>query len=235
MYNVLIIEDDAEQAWHLEQMVNDSPEAGRLAFLETPPGDVAAAMDALPEADIVFADIKLNATRTGIDLIYEQLDRSADTQVIYVSGYVEYAPDAYRTPHTWFLTKPVDPSLLSQALSSALANLDALSNRPFIVRSHGLLLQVTPSQVLYIESSLRKLIIREHNRTIETYAKLSEIEASLPTCFVRCHKSYLVNMSHIADFGRRQIRLFNGEEVPVSQRYANEARDRFVEFVSREL
>lgn len=235
MYNILIIEDDAEQARYLADLALATPVAEQLNLLDVPPGDITAAAAALPYADIVLADIRLEEEQTGIDIIANMVDRNSNKQIIYVTGYLEYAPDIYRTPHTWLLAKPVDFDLLAQALDLALQNLAAYSIRPLLVRSRGALVRVDPSRILYIESLRRKILIHEQSRVVETYAKISDIESRLGTRFMRCHNSFLVNMDHISRLSPRSVFLFNGEEIPISQRHAQAARNRFIDFIGRGL
>lgn len=236
MYRVLIIDDEREVADALAQMVLASPHADRLEIVGEQGGGVPAPDALKGGVDIIFMDIQLGeAVPTGIELVDALISRSGDVQVIYVSGYLEYAPDAYRTRHTWFLAKPVQQDALDAALGRALDNLDRSRRGSLLVRSGSSLVQVVPSKILYVESDRRKVRIHEQARTIETYAKIDDIQRRLPEQFVRCHKSFLVNMDCIAELRASDLVLANGEEIPVSQRRRRALLDRFVEYVGRML
>lgn len=236
MYRVLIIDDEREVADALAQMVLASPHADRLEIVGERGGEVPAPDALKGGVDIIFMDIQLGETvPTGIELVDALISRSGDVQVIYVSGYLEYAPDAYRTRHTWLLAKPVRQESLNAALERALDNLDRSRKGSLLVRSGSSLVQVVPSKILYVESDRRKVRIHEQARTIETYAKIDDIQRRLPEQFVRCHKSFLVNMDCIAELRASDVILSNGEEIPVSQRRRRALLNRFVEYVGRML
>lgn len=236
MYRVLIIDDEREVADDLARMVLASPQASRLELVSERTGEVPAPDALKGGVDIIFMDIQLGETvPTGIELVEALISRAGDVQVIYVSGYLEYAPEAYRTRHTWFLAKPVRQDALNAALERALDNLDRSRRGSLLVRSGSSLMQVVPSRILYVESDRRKVRIHERSRTIETYAKIDDIQERLPDQFVRCHKSFLVNMDCISELRVADVILVNGEEIPVSQRRRRALLDRFVEYVGRAL
>ena len=58
---------------------------------------------------------------------------------------------------------------------------------------------------------------------------MSEMEDELaPTGFIRIHKGYLVNCEHIQLIQEGQVRLSNGEVLPLSRRKVLEAKQRFL-------
>lgn len=185
--------------------------------------------------DILFVDVKLDHGANGIELIHRLIPAAAPVQVIYVSAYLEYAPAAYHTRHTWFLSKPVDPAELDAALTRAVAALDAERSEPLLVHQGSALVRIAPHQVRYVESDRRKVRIHERDRVIETYARISDLEARLPKQFARCHKSFLVNLAFVSELHGRELILASGERLPVSQRCRKSLADRLVAFIGRSL
>ena len=53
--------------------------------------------------------------------------------------------------------------------------------------------------------------------SFETYGKLADYERRLPERFVRCHKSFLVNMDYVVACRSNELVLSTGQTVPVSQ------------------
>ena len=156
-------------------------------------------------------------------------------QVIYVTGYVEYASDVYQTDHVGFLVKPVDQARLNEALARAMARLDERAASPFLVRSGSSLMRLIPSRITYIESNRRKVTIHETARATEIYGKLSDFAERLPVGFSKCHKSFLVNLSHIEEIRASDLVLTDGTTLPVSQRCRKELVRAFTLHVGREL
>ena len=157
MYSVTIIDDDRAQRELLAAMIMRSPAAERLEFMD--PAAAAGASGPL-SADIALVDIDLGEDLpSGIDLVRGTAGNK--TQVIYVTGYVDYVSDVYETAHVGFLIKPVDQQRLNDALARAIARLDQDGAGDFVVHTGSSTLRVAPNRVVYIESNRRKLQIHE--------------------------------------------------------------------------
>lgn len=233
MHTVAIVDDDQDQAAALAQQVKMSSYAqdvDRIVLMA--PNDLLA--NGLLGIDILFIDVLLGAgAATGIDLVDSLVPRGGSVQVIYVSGYLEYAPQAYRTEHTWFLAKPVELDSLNAALARAIENLSCLQRKSILVRARGSLVQLVPQDIMYVESERRRAHIHLSGREVVAYAKLSELECALPPQFIRCHKSFLVNMDYIAQLRARDVLLVTGDVLPVSQRCRKTLQDCFMRYVGR--
>ena len=157
MYSVTIIDDDRAQRELLAAMIMRSPAAARLEFMDA---SAAAGASGPLSADIALVDIDLGEDLpSGIDLVRDTAGNK--TQVIYVTGYVDYVSDVYETAHVGFLIKPVDQQRLNDALARAIARLDQDGAGDFVVHTGSSTLRVAPNRVVYIESNRRKLQIHE--------------------------------------------------------------------------
>lgn len=234
VHRIAIVDDNQEQAELLARMVLTSPYADYIASIEVLPPELDALMAFQGAADILFVDVQLGAASpTGADLVSRTVPTGSAVQVIYVSGYLEFAPEAYRTEHTWFLAKPFKQDELDEALGRAIENLERLRRGPILVRASGSLVQLVPEAIAYVESDRRRAHIHLRDREVVAYAKLSELEHTLPGQFIRCHKSFLVNMDYIAELRARDMVLVNGAVLPVSQRCRKLLHNRFVQHVGR--
>lgn len=84
--------------------------------------------------------------------------------------------------------------------------------------------------VVYIEAQSRRTIV--HGLDMEGIHKLNitELSSQLPASFMRCHRSYVVNVKQIAEIHPDSHSTFtlimkNGVRVPVSQSYAKYFRN----------
>ena len=74
--------------------------------------------------------------------------------------------------------------------------------------------------ILYFESSKRKVFIVTREETFEFYGKLNEIENSLKVCkisFLRVHQSFLVNYKHIKGQSYDFVVMDNGKKISISE------------------
>lgn len=74
--------------------------------------------------DIVILDIELgNSSKSGIELAREINCLNPETQIIFVSQSLEYAPDVYACRHTYFISRDRISELMESALNISLENL----------------------------------------------------------------------------------------------------------------
>ena len=87
------------------------------------------------------------------------------------------------------------------------------------VYSNRLLCHIPVSEIFYIESIGRKCLIHTAAKTFETNMALNHIESMLTdTSFIRCYRSYLVNMNYIQDIKDTEIQLTNNDNIPLTLR-----------------
>ena len=96
-------------------------------------------------------------------------------------------------------------------------------------------MRIPYDEISDFESNAKKVTLRKEDGG-ETYyftAKLDDIEQELPSFFLRCHQSYLVNMHKIRslDTKERTFLLFSGEEILISRRMYTEAKERYQNFL----
>lgn len=65
--------------------------------------------------DVAFLDVKMRQM-SGLDLARRIRARSANTNIVFVTGYSEYALDAFRLYASDYLLKPATPEAVQQAL-----------------------------------------------------------------------------------------------------------------------
>lgn len=243
-YRLAILEDDVVQRGRLIEILKNHSRGDAFSVEEfSCPNDLEKRMEAV-RFDVLLCDISLGsaaadgqgaaeapADRQGIEFVGRHASADGFLQVIYISGHVEFCSEVYTTDHAWFLLKPVAQADFNRALDKALENLEGGFGGPIGVMVEGDVVLVPPRSVAYLESHLRKVRIHADGEVHETYATLSKLEERLPKTFVRCHKSFLINMDFAKRLERDRVVLTTGEIVPVSQRHRKGVREAFRAFL----
>ena len=235
MLSLVICEDEPGVAAQLAALAEDClrDRAASLTVL----GGIGALSQALEEGlrpDIVLMDVVLK-DGSGIDAARALFPPGSKTQVIFVTGYVEYCSEVYETEHIYFLLKPVEPALLQRALEKAIQRLEEQKNREIVVQNGGKIHQIPVREIRYVEGRGRKVILHCTEETVEYYSTMTGLSEKLPRMFVRCHKSYLVNMDHVLKMDQRQFHLSNGQAIPISQLRRKEIRQQFLDHLRQKM
>ncbi|MBR1763039.1 MAG: LytTR family transcriptional regulator [Eubacterium sp.] len=94
-----------------------------------------------------------------------------------------------------------------------------ISRNNFYYETRREIFVIPYSNILYFQSDLKYINIHIKNKETERiYTKLSLIESSLNTCFLRIHKSYILNSKYVSriDKSNKTVILKNGEVLPIS-------------------
>jgi len=234
--NIAICDDKKEIADYIEDCIKKSIqfevnisvfESGReLEFFvaETAKGNV----------DIIITDIDL-CGQNGIDVVKKILKEFPHIKTIFISGYPRYIQRVFEIEPVYFLTKPIDEKLLLGAVEKAKNLIGEDIGKYLLISGKSGIVKLPYRSITYIESSGRIAIVHENRGKREYYKKLDEIERELPASFVRCHKSYIVNMDKVKSLTGSSFVLVNGQAVPISQSKYSDTKDFFINYLGKTL
>ena len=94
-----------------------------------------------------------------------------------------------------------------------------VSSACLIISSGSATYRVPFDQITYIEALDKKLSIYTQRQTITLRGTLGKLIEQLPAQFVRCHRSYVVNVNFVSqtDYADMMLTLFDGETLPISR------------------
>ena len=175
--------------------------------------------------DAVFMDIDFGRKKTGIEYSKALYEINPQIRLVYITGFTDrFVQHAFLSPSNMigFLTKPVDKDIFSSVLAKLQSSLDQDRQTLFCVIGKSDSISVPISSILYLESNAHKSLIYTDAESHSLYERLSSLKERLPSCFLSCHKSYIVNMNKIKRIEKNVIILDNLAEIPISKsQYAN--------------
>ncbi len=179
--------------------------------------------------DCVFLDIVMddNSPR-GIETGRKINERWPYCQIVYLTDYIVYASDVYRSRHTYFVTKrdfsnKVDE--IFEIIGESYRNRNRRISFQTVNRS---MVSLYTKDILLFERNLRKTIVLTEDQEYEITESLAELQNNQPgAMFCRCHNSFLVNLIHVREMNGDSFVLRNNMSVPISRRHKQEARDQF--------
>lgn len=99
----------------------------------------------------------------------------------------------------------------------------------------GKKLALAPEDIFYFERTGRETAVVTAWDTYKMWDKMADIEDRLPQGeFVRCHNSYIVNLSHVLELQRNVIRMRNGDNIMISRSYTEKTRTSFERWNERQ-
>lgn len=176
---------------------------------------------------VVFMDIELGE-KTGIDTVSRLMDIRPKCQVVYVTNYMDYVTDVYRTPHTYFLFKNELAERLPEVMEKIRRTLQVDNTKLILVEKSGTRV-IRLDEIRYVETAKRVTKIHTQTEVIGTRERIDDIAQRLPEeMFIRCHKSFLISPSCVKKYERQRFTLDRDEVIPISRAHAQAARQAFM-------
>ena len=230
----VMIVDDEELARHvLRELLRTHPEMEVAAECANGLEAVKAVADVKP--DLIFLDVQMPKL-TGFDVL-ELI--GTHVPVIFVTAYDQYAMRAFDVHAVDYLLKPVGRERFEAALDRAKSRLGeqmprgeelAAAARPpqhflerIVVKDGTKVTLIPVARLDFAEAQDDYVALCSGGKKHLKQQTIAGLEASLdPNCFVRIHRSYLVNFERVAriePYGKdsRLAILQDGTRLPVSR------------------
>ena len=198
--------------------------------------------------DIIYLDIEME-NMDGITVARKIREQDPYTILLFVSSYDSYYEQLFEVEPLRFLRKPINPEKFEEYFKIAYGRLMNLDERYRnfhlsypksynILRVMNLderlhfefnkrLYQIPYRSIMYMESRRRVIhLIENGGQEYRFYMKMNDLMQEISRVghmFIRIHCSYVVNYYYIKTFGASEVVLLNGEVLPVSIEYKNEA------------
>ncbi len=151
--------------------------------------------------DILFLDIDFkNNGKNGIDFAKDLRKINKDFYLVFLSAHQRYLHLSLTTKVFDYLVKPINRDTISE-LVSRLKDEFTYNNTLFLHLNKWE--YVRADDILYIEKYGKKSNIITSNITYTTTKNLNTLLNELPTNFVRCHKSYILNQNKVLSIDRK--------------------------------
>lgn len=184
--------------------------------------------------DLYLLDI-LMPGKNGMELAAAIRKHDESAMLVFLTSSPEFAVDSYEVEAMGYLLKPVVPEKLSAILQKARQRMGNRKRDELLLSCGGTLRSVPLGTVMCVESLHNKLLYHlSGGETLETYGAIGEIQQRLSADprFIQPHRSYLVNMEYIREFGGKGILLAGSlPAVPVSRASAQALKAQYIEYM----
>lgn len=224
-FKMAIIEDNRYEQEMLREKLEEIVKGSNPVWYES--GE--AFLEANERYDIIFLDYEMSGMN-GVEVAKLYRKTWPRTVIIFVSGHEEILPQGYRVRAHEFLVKPVSKERLEEVLAVISEECEYQS---IVLEDAGVKYHVPVRSILYLESGKHGngVVIRTKDRAFCSSLQLKDYENILsPECFVQSHRSYIVNLYHVKDYGKHLITISNGERARLSDRKRPFFEEKLTEF-----
>lgn len=184
------------------------------------------------DCDILLLDIEMGKM-DGVTLAKSIRQTNEAVQIVFLTGFADYIGEGYEVAALHYLMKPIRRDKLFDVLDRAVTALRK-AGRTLLLPVEGETLRLILDRVEYVEAFSHTVCVVTENETLQVKKPISEMETLLGADFLRCHRSYLVHIAHIARLSKTEVFLDSGKVLPLSRAAAPAVHKAFVTFYTGE-
>ena len=186
------------------------------------------------DVNIIFLDINMD-DMDGLSVAKKIREKMDGVSIVLVTAFMNYALDGYKVRASRFLIKDDLDKTFTECMDDICGEIRKKSKVITFLCVEGDM-RLKASDIILIETSGRKNLIRLQNQTYQIYEKLDVLEEMLKGYgFLRTHNSFLVNMAHIRGINSYVLTLDDGRQLPVPKARYKQVRQEYTLFVGKEL
>ena len=231
--NIAVCEDNAAEADTLCALVRD------YCIRHSYEGRVEAftSAEALMRAfcpgsfDLIFLDIFLPGL-SGMDAARKIRETDRDCMLVFSTFSEDFAMEGFLVHAAGYILKPLSPGKIDDAMYTC-RHLFAQNSRLIEIPGGDGCIRLSVSDLYYAEIYGKEAVFHMKRGRISARLPLDELETRLGgSPFLRCHRSYIVNMNYVDDMRDHDFVMRNGDVVPIRMNGRKQVRMAMARFAA---
>ena len=180
--------------------------------------------------DVIFLDIKMGKM-SGMDLAKVIRKTNNDIPIVFTTNMKEYVIKGYSVSAMQYLLKPVKKEDCFNCLNKVLQNNKI--KKYYLLNDLEKTVKIPTTDIIYVEMFSHTAKMVTTKKEYEFRKTISQILEGLnDKLFVKCHRSYIINIRHIESISKNFVVMANNEEIPLSKNkdVSREINDMFVKY-----
>lgn len=168
----------------------------KIAFKTTTDSELLSYANENP-IDVLVLDINLHSKLNGLEIANSLRKARNKCYIIFTTAHCEFVFLAYKCKTFDFLCKPIAKERLEETVLRLFDDIKNNTSSNNYIRLDNKNTIINGSEVQYIKRDGMKVIFHTSSRDYEVYSSFAKLQNHLPQNFIRCHKSFIVNVNNI--------------------------------------
>ena len=222
MLRIAVCDDNSEDLSNITSMIDEYSftlgESHTIIYtIFHNAADLIAAMEQGQNFELVLLDI-LMPFMTGMNAAKEIRQFNTSVFLIFLTSSPEFAIESYSVDAFYYALKPIIKQQLFQLLDKVLFELEEQEGTSLLIKTKIGLSRVYLKRIEFAEIIGRTICYHLINGSVmETIGTMQELEVKLlpHSCFVKPHRSYIINMDYIQTLKQHKIVMNSLTSIPL--------------------
>jgi len=229
--NILICDDMKKDADRLAILIAQSGfEAQTKVFVS--PLHALSYFRSNTDIDACFLDI-IMPEMNGIRLAEKLRENKFTKDIVFITTSNDFASQSYQVQAFDYLLKPLTVEKVSNIMGKLKKSRENTDEAGLPVVTQSTTRFVLFRDISHVEVIRHIVYIKLRDKSvIKMYAVFGNVEEQLLADgrFVRCHRSFIVNLNEIMTMGKKELTMKNGSRIPISRGYS-QAKGKIVDWM----
>ena len=227
MVKIGICDDEPEMRKPLRQILEQVLQLQGVEYLisESESGEELTAGISCLDIDILFLDIEMRSL-DGIETAKLLRRKGMKGIIIFVTAYPDFVFQGYEVHAFHYILKPYRKEKIEEVLRQALHELDLSKEQYFVIEQKARVIRIPLSQTIAFQSDRRKVEALLEEDFVAFYGRIDEVCRELPSCFIRIHNRYIVNLNYVTTLEKDRC-ILGRRSFPVSRAFRQELETAF--------
>ena len=230
---IAVVDDEASVRETLKDYIDRfSRESGtEMTVSPFPSGDALIGCYE-PDYDILVFDIDMPGTN-GMDTARKIRKMDENVVILFITNIAQYAINGYEVDAIDYIIKPIGYYDFSMKFQKAIRRAAQTRHQMLVINTVNGPVSLDTDSILYIEVMAHYLIYHTADREYRVRASMKEQEDTLKKYhFVRCHKSYLVNLAHLGSIAASEAQIAD-LSIPLGRAYKEALLSEYMKYLHR--
>jgi len=219
MFRIAVCDDMHDALMHAKIAVQSWPNQPNDMVVELfEDGDSLIDAHTRSPFDIILLDIVMPLL-SGMETASEIRKLDDKVKIVFLTSSAEFAVESYEVKANNYLLKPVNSEKLFRCLNE-FYNEYQTGIKLITIRSASSIHNIDPQKIEYVEAQGKRVIFSlTTGETLTAYDAFYNYEQllSVNDGFMKCHRSYIVNVHRISTYTLKEITMQSGCRIPISR------------------
>ena len=230
MFTIAICDEDERIRGFIQDCANDffSVSGAQYNFIICKNGEeLLKKISSVSEPiNILFLDVEMPG-KTGIEIKDILANNSIVEKIVFITSHIEAMQQAFGLRVVGFMNKPLEKKLVCEWIKNIYTEYSSREGITFGDTFYQY------EDILYIRSDGNYIIAKLSNgkETSSERMGVASFIKKLGNRFVRIHRSYIVNLSHVQRIKYNEICIDNEETLPLGRSFSENVKNEYDDYV----